>query len=154
VLRALFERLETTPGQERVILAAVDELRAVGAKAKAQRHELRKELAAAVRAPSFDENTVGAVTARLEGLMHDARTAGIAAFAKVHEALDERQRVMLATWLERGAGGLGEFLFWAHDAHGDEPGGHPYRDASPHSGRDASREGQGGAPQGGGGEHV
>lgn len=126
-LRSLFERLDTTPGQEKVVMAAVDELRETGRKAKADMREARKDVATAFRSPIFDENAVGAATARLEGVVDDARKAGIATFAKVHEALDDRQRQMVADMLERG----GE-AFWHDDEGGHHHGPrshHPYRNS-------------------------
>ncbi len=125
-LRSLFERLDTTPGQEKVVVAAVDELRETGRKARADMREARKDVATAFRSPVFDENAVGAATARIEGVVDDARKAGIATFAKVHEALDDRQRQMVADMLERG----GE-AFW-HDDEGRGHGHHGPRSHHPY----------------------
>ncbi len=103
-LRSIFERLDTTPGQEKAILAALDELKETARAAKSEMKGARNELAQAMRTESFDEVALGGATARVEGVMDTARKAGIAAFAKVHQALDDRQRQKLADIIESGPG--------------------------------------------------
>ena len=101
-LRAMFERLETTPGQEKVIAQAFEELHEKGRAAKNELRAARAEVAKAMRSPAFDEVTVGTATAQVEAVVESMRKAGIDAFAKVHEALDERQRGLLADFIEHG----------------------------------------------------
>lgn len=101
-LRAMFERLETTPGQEKVIAQAFEELREKGRAAKNDLKAARAEVAKAMRSPAFDEVTVGTATAQVEAVVESMRKAGIDAFAKVHEALDERQRGILGDFIEHG----------------------------------------------------
>jgi uncharacterized membrane protein len=101
-LRAAFERLDTTPGQEKVIREAIDELREAGRKAKSEVKEARPEVAQALRGEVFDENAVGGVVARIEGATESLRKAAIDAFAKIHGVLDERQRSRLADFVESG----------------------------------------------------
>jgi Spy/CpxP family protein refolding chaperone len=103
-LRSIFERLDTTPGQEKAILAAFDELKETARAAKGEMKGARAELAQAMRTESFDEVALGGATARLEGVVDTARKAGIAAFAKIHQALDDRQRQKLADIIESGPG--------------------------------------------------
>lgn len=109
LLRGFFERLDTTPGQEKVILAALDELETAGRGVKDDVRGARSELATALRGESFDEIALGGATARIEGAVDSLRKAGIDAFAKIHGALDERQRGLLADWIERSPGGFGGF---------------------------------------------
>lgn len=126
-LRAMFERLDTTPGQEKVIAQAFDDLREKGRAAKTEMKAARVEVAKAMRSTSFDEVSVGTATAQVEAVMDSMRKAAIDAFAKVHEALDERQRGLFADFIENGPrfrdfrGGWGN--------HGNHPGneGGPYR---------------------------
>jgi hypothetical protein len=101
-LRPIFERLDTTPGQEKAILAAFDELKEIARAAKGEMKGARSELAQAMRTESFDEVALGGATARVESVVDTARKAGIAAFAKVHQALDDRQRQKLADIIESG----------------------------------------------------
>ncbi|WP_394822674.1 Spy/CpxP family protein refolding chaperone [Pendulispora albinea] len=106
-LRGLFERLDTTPGQEKVIVAAFDDLRAAADKVREEMHGARTEVATAMRGESFDEVALGGATARVEHGIDTMRRAGIDAFAKIHEALDERQRGRLADLLQHGPRGFG-----------------------------------------------
>ncbi|HWL86214.1 MAG TPA: periplasmic heavy metal sensor [Polyangiaceae bacterium] len=108
-LRGLFERLDTTPGQEKAILAALDDLQAASKNVKDELRGARSEVASAMRGASFDEVALGGATARVEHGIDTMRRAGIDAFAKIHEALDERQRNQLADWLERGPRGFGRY---------------------------------------------
>jgi len=119
-LRGLFQRLETSPGEEKVILDALEELKAAGRGAKEEARGARADLAKAMRGESFDEVALGGATARVESAMDGARKAGISAFAKVHGVLDERQRDKLADLIEHGPrhGRAGRFR---------DDDDHPYR---------------------------
>ena len=102
MLRRVFERLDTTPGQEKVFFEAFGDLRD---RAKAARTELvgaRSEVAQALRQESFDEVLLGNVLTRLDDAVDSMRKAALDAFGKVHGALDERQRNILADLVESG----------------------------------------------------
>ncbi len=128
-LRAMFERLDTTPGQEKVIQQAFEDLREKGRAAKNDMKAARAEVAKAMRSTSFDEVSVGTATAQVEAVMDSMRKAVIDAFAKVHEALDDRQRGMFADFIENGPRFRDVANHWRN--HGDHggPGNHggPYR---------------------------
>lgn len=113
----LFERLETTPGQEKVILGVLSDLWESGAKLRAEAHRSRTDLAHVLRGAAFDETHLGELFARHDGAIEAARKDLVGAIAKVHDVLDERQRARLADLIERGG------PFWTR-RHG------PYRDAA------------------------
>jgi uncharacterized membrane protein len=102
VLRALFEQLDTTPGQEKAIAAALAELREKGRAVKDEARDARGDLARAFRGESLDAETLGTAAARASTAIDGLRDAGIGALLKVHEVLDPRQRAILADLLERG----------------------------------------------------
>ena len=104
LLRALFQRLETTPGQEKVIVAAYEEMRAATRDARGEVRTTREDLAKAMRSPAVDEVLFGEMFARHDATLETLRKAGIGAIAKVHDALDERQRARLADMIEAGPG--------------------------------------------------
>jgi hypothetical protein len=106
LLRGLFRRLDTTPGQEKVIVAAIDEMRAAGREARGEIKASRADLAKAMRSPGFDEVMMGEMFARHDAALETLRKAGVGAMAKVHEALDEGQRARLADMIEAGPGGF------------------------------------------------
>jgi hypothetical protein len=103
-LRMLFRRLETTPGQEKVIVAAYEEMREAAREARGELKQSRAEIAKAMRGPAIDEVLFGEMFARHDAAMDKLRKAGIGAIAKVHDALDERQRARFADIVESGPG--------------------------------------------------
>jgi uncharacterized membrane protein len=102
VMRGIFERLDTTPGQEKVIRAAFDELREKGRAVKEDARGMRKDLAGALRGESLDAETLGTAASRASNAVDGVRDAAIGALLKVHEVLDERQRGILADFIESG----------------------------------------------------
>jgi hypothetical protein len=101
-LRAVSARLETTPGQEKVIKQAFDELRAKTRAVKDEARGMRGDLATALRGESLDAETLGTVASRASGAVDGVRDAAIGAILKIHDALDERQRAIAADMIESG----------------------------------------------------
>jgi hypothetical protein len=69
--------IDATPAQERAIVAEVDKLKERLYVAKATIKDGRGDLAAAVRGPTLDDATLGAMLGRVDGATAEARTAGI-----------------------------------------------------------------------------
>jgi uncharacterized membrane protein len=116
-LRAASERLDATPAQEKVLRSALEEIDALREKTRADLHAARKDVAEAFRSPVFSEEAVGAATARIEGVMDEARKTGISIFAKVHDALDDHQRRIVADWISdgiQGSSGRREHAYRGH----------------------------------------
>jgi uncharacterized membrane protein len=104
-LYGLFHRLDTSPGQEKAIRAAVEELRDSVSAFAPELRASRTEVANALRGDVFD---AGALEGALDGHMAEARSLGSAvttALAKIHEALDPDQRRRLARLVESGPHG-------------------------------------------------
>ncbi|MEM9191201.1 MAG: hypothetical protein AAGF12_18610 [Myxococcota bacterium] len=102
MLRGLFERLDTTPGQEKVIRAEAERLRDVV-------YELRREVPAAgddlgraMRGEHFDETIFGDMFTRQDDRLRELRKEVVGSMARIHDALDEQQRKRLAEMLESG----------------------------------------------------
>lgn len=108
-LRRLFELLDTTPGQEKVIAAAVEEVQHAAAELRGEAGRTRSDVARAVKGEAFDETRIGETFARHDEALTAMRKAVVGAMAKVHAVLDERQRVRLAELIESGPyfGGFG-----------------------------------------------
>lgn len=117
-MRWAFARLGTTVAQEQELLAAFDKMQEVRENAREQMQRARGELAAVLRAETFDEEATGALTARIEALVDEGRKAGLDALATAHRVLDVRQRGILADLLD-GGGFFGE--------NGRRGGAHPFR---------------------------
>jgi hypothetical protein len=96
VVYSLLGRLEATPGQEKVILAALDELKAIAREMRGIGRDVRADVARAIRGPILDDVALEGATARIDDATLKLRAAARAAIAKIHEALDDRQRKMLA----------------------------------------------------------
>jgi hypothetical protein len=112
VVSGVLDRLEATPAQERVIFAAVDEFRTEAAKLRGELRKSRGDVAGAFRKPQFDEVMMGELYARHDVAIEGMRKAFVGLGAKVHDALDEKQRAQLAHLIESGHGfwGGGGFM--------------------------------------------
>lgn len=100
-LRWLFEHLDTTHGQEKVILEAVEELRGPALKAREELVSTFGELGAAVKGESFDHGRTADTWVRQDKALEQLRLTLTTALARVHEVLDERQRKILSDLLSR-----------------------------------------------------
>lgn len=107
MLRRLFQRLDTTPGQEKVITEAFDELQE---KARAVREELfraRSTFAKSVRGEAFDTESVRDQFDKQQSAFEELKKAALAGMQKIHEALTPQQRAVAGDLLEFGPRGFG-----------------------------------------------
>lgn len=95
IVYSLLGRLEATPGQEKAILAALDELKTIARELRGTGRDVRADVARAIRGPMFDDVAFEGATARIDDATLKLRAAARAAIAKIHDALDDRQRKML-----------------------------------------------------------
>jgi hypothetical protein len=112
VMRWLFERLETTPGQERAIVEAVARLRTEQLAMREEFSLTRADLARAVEGALVDETALEETFARHDRLLAQVRIGWVEALKTACEALDPRQRKEMANMLARrglfgGAWGMG-----------------------------------------------
>lgn len=105
-LRPLFERLQTTPGQERVILEAASTLRSKVSASKDALRATAGDAAKAFRGERFDEGVMGESFAKQDEALEATQKAVFEALQKVHDALDEQQRRDFADHIERFTGGF------------------------------------------------
>lgn len=99
----LFERLDTTPGQEKVIREELERLWDHADLLRKAGRGAGDDLAQALRGESLDEATADQVLARHEGALVEVRKQVARSLARVHEALDPQQRARLARFLSRRA---------------------------------------------------
>src|SRR6478735_3816677 len=111
VLNRLLDRLDTTPGQEKVIREAVDTLLDDVHDARSELRATRADVAQAVRAETLDRGLIDGVFERHDRVIERVRQNALDSFGKVHETLDGRQRRILAELIEAGpfARGLGSY---------------------------------------------
>jgi hypothetical protein len=103
-LRWLFERLDTTPGQEKVIQEAIDEFKETVRKNRDEWKGSFETLADAIRGLEFDHGGVAETWVKHDKAIEAIRLALVAQLDKVHAALDERQRKILSDLIARGGG--------------------------------------------------
>jgi hypothetical protein len=120
-LRGLFERLDTSPGQEKVIKQSTEELFEATRGLRTELDHSRHELASAFRSGVIDETSMGEMFARHDEKLREFRTTVVGALVKINDALDEEQRRELADLLERG---LGKGMFRGGPYRGDGRGQH------------------------------
>jgi hypothetical protein len=101
-LRWLFQRIDTSPGQERVIAEAADALRGTLHGWHDDADRMRSDVARSIRGESFDAAALEEAFARAEARIGNVRETLRGQAARVHEALDPRQRAELADLLASG----------------------------------------------------
>jgi Spy/CpxP family protein refolding chaperone len=106
-LRGLFERLDATPDQAKVIRDAVEEMRRSASDLRDEARATREDVAKAVKSPSLDETVLGELFARHDTHLEKMRKDAVGALGKVHAVLDDRQREILAQLIARGPFGGG-----------------------------------------------
>jgi Spy/CpxP family protein refolding chaperone len=106
-LRALFARLDTTPGQEREIRASIEELRERAHDAKGSMKETRESLGRALGGDTFDDSAFESVSARFDATSEKMKDAFASALRRIHAVLDPKQRERLAELVSKGIFGRG-----------------------------------------------
>ncbi|HEX6273253.1 MAG TPA: periplasmic heavy metal sensor [Polyangiaceae bacterium] len=112
VLNGMLARLDTAPGQEKVIVAAVEDFMDRARESGRKVRDTRAELASSVRGDRVDEARLGEIFGRHDAAIGDVRTAAVDALRTIHEALDERQRKLFADLIESGG-----YFGWHHHRH-------------------------------------
>lgn len=105
-LRHAFERLDTTPGQEKVVAQAFDDAFGAVKDAREELARTRQDVARAVGGQSFDETVLGEAFARQDDAVRTVRLALTGALGRVHGSLDDRQRTLLAEMIAEGPVGF------------------------------------------------
>lgn len=103
-MRWLFERLDTSPGQEKVFVKAADDLTEAFEKMRDEARNARAAIAQAMRGEQFDAASLRELHEKHDALLAQMRETLRTAMAQVHESLDPRQRRELADLIEHGFG--------------------------------------------------
>jgi len=102
MLRRLVARLEATPEQERLLLAEVEAIRSALTGLREGFSTSRGELANALAGDALDSSALDALFERELARAGEVKRAAAEAFARVHAALDARQRRILADLVRSG----------------------------------------------------
>jgi Spy/CpxP family protein refolding chaperone len=103
-LYGLFQELDTSPGQEKAIRAALGDFRRTWGELARGFDSARGELASTLREERFDAERLEASIESHSAELAQLTRAVSAAFGKTHEALDPDQRRRLARIIETGRG--------------------------------------------------
>ncbi len=104
MLRRLFQRLDTTPGQEKVITAAFDEMQEKGRAVREEFMRARGQFAKSVRGETFDTEGIRDLFEKQQTAVDEVKKALLASLQKIHEALTPEQRAVAGDLLEFGPG--------------------------------------------------
>jgi hypothetical protein len=104
--RRILERLDTTPGQEKVIREAIHDLQDEAYGLRRDVRATRSEIADALRAPELDKALLDRVFAKHDEVIEKLRASVVSSADRVHSTLDEQQRKRLADMIESGPWGL------------------------------------------------
>ncbi len=104
-LRRVMERLDTTPGQEKVIREALHDLQQDARSLRSEVRGTRTELARALRGPELDKALLERVFATHDELIEKLRASWLDTADRVHTPLDEQRRTRLADVIESGGWG-------------------------------------------------
>ncbi|WP_225412213.1 periplasmic heavy metal sensor [Stigmatella hybrida] len=125
-LRRVFQRLDTSPGQEKVFVQAADDVAASFGKLRGELEATQTAVARALRGEHFDAGALRELTERQEAQLADLREVLRTSLARIHEALDPRQRDELADLIEHGPGmGYAGPHAFHRCGHGGRGGPHP-----------------------------
>jgi uncharacterized membrane protein len=97
MLRMVFERLRTTPGQERAIVAALERLRENRSPIRDEIRQTRDDVASTVEGGLMDDAMLDETFHRHDRLLAQVRVSWVEALKTISETLDERQRKELAS---------------------------------------------------------
>lgn len=103
-LRGLFERLETTPGQEKAIMKSIHGLEERLVDGRGELREVRKQVAQALGGDELDETILSAALVRVEDLIAKTKLDLVQMLTDIHASLDGRQRKELAEIVAEGMG--------------------------------------------------
>jgi Spy/CpxP family protein refolding chaperone len=103
-MRWIFERLDTSPGQEKVFVKAADELTEAFEKMRDELGATRAAIARALRSEQFDAASMRELHEKHDALIENMRQTLRNSLSQLHEALDPRQRRELADLIEHGWG--------------------------------------------------
>jgi hypothetical protein len=101
-MRKLFEHLDTTPGQEKVIVKSVETFTEHLIDGREELRNVRKQVAQALGGDVLDETVLTAALDRVEGMITQAKSDLKNALQEIHASLDGPQRQHLAEMVAEG----------------------------------------------------
>jgi Spy/CpxP family protein refolding chaperone len=103
LMRGVFYQLETTPGQENAIVAALDEAFGRLRGLKGELGGTRRELGALVGSQTLDRAALEALLARHKSQLDVASSELLRTLERIHDVLDDEQRRELGALIAEGS---------------------------------------------------
>jgi hypothetical protein len=101
-LRRLFEQLDTSPGQEKVIVKHVDNWLENAESGRRELSDVRRQVAQALRGETLDESTLQDALNKVDDLIAKSKLELTQALTEIHASLEPEQRRDLADLLSYG----------------------------------------------------
>ncbi len=117
LMRQLFERLDTSPGQEKVVSGVVDDVQRKAYAARESFFGARAEVAKAMRSDTFDSASLNEVYEKQQAKLDELKKTVREGLQSIHEVMTPNQRAGLADLIEFGPAGF-------HHGHGHHHHGH------------------------------
>ncbi|MET0343204.1 MAG: periplasmic heavy metal sensor [Polyangiales bacterium] len=114
-LRALFARLDTTPGQEKAIVGLLDQARGIARDKRGELRDARRELSAVFASARFDRDALEASLAEPRRLLDALQRDFVTLAEGLHELLDDRQRRIVGELIADGSFGRGSLYGRQYD---------------------------------------
>ncbi|MEW5738411.1 MAG: periplasmic heavy metal sensor [Myxococcota bacterium] len=125
MLRRLFQHLDTTPGQEKVIASALEDAERKLWAAREELFKSRGAFAKAVSGEHFDGAAVDAAFDTQQAAVDELKKSVREGLGAIHEALNPQQRARLGELLEYGPGRMHGGCGYGRFHHGYRHGGGP-----------------------------
>jgi uncharacterized membrane protein len=106
IFRRVLSRLDTTPGQEKVIRSAVNDFKDEAFGLRSEVRSTRAEIAAALRPSELDKAALDRAFAKHDEVLERLRSSFVNAADQIHGTLDDRQRKQLADMIDAGPWGF------------------------------------------------
>ncbi|MEY4575748.1 MAG: hypothetical protein RL701_451, partial [Pseudomonadota bacterium] len=101
-VHALFEQLDTTPGQEKAILKSMETFTEQMAHGRGELVAVRKQVAQALGGDELDESVLSAALEKVEDLIVKTKLELTQTLTEIHASLDGQQRKLLAELIADG----------------------------------------------------
>ncbi|HEY8208337.1 MAG TPA: periplasmic heavy metal sensor [Myxococcaceae bacterium] len=118
MLRGLSYRIGATPGQEKVLGEAFENIRNAFSKIHDEKEKARKDFATAFKGEQFDHGPMKDAFTRHDGILEEMQRTILVELSKVHESLNPEQRKQVADLFENGFGSGRGYGRWGGGHHG------------------------------------
>lgn len=113
-----FKRLDTSPGQEKVIRTAISEAREVWRDYRKSNQGAKEQLVPILEAEVLDEHAVSSWLGERQRSLEEVKAPLLAIAKRIHDVLDPEQRRKVARFVAHSGGYYGHHYHGCHGHHG------------------------------------